>query len=260
VADEIAADAPLETRTEWQQFFDWHAPRYLENAFTKHTRAEVDFILSLFPLEGGARILDIGCGAGRHAIEFGRRGFQVTGIDISEGMIRQARRNIEEADFEAHVEFLRADATEWVSAEPFDAAICLCEGGFNLIGQGEDPVTHDLAILQNASQSLKMGAPFVLNALNGYALIRQLPPTSVDVASFDPVTMIATYQDTWNLPEGPTVMQIRERLFIPPEVTAMLFASGFQTLAVYGGTAGNWGRRPLQLDEVEAMFVARKVR
>jgi SAM-dependent methyltransferase len=248
----------VETRAEWEQFFDWHAPRYEENPFTRHTKAEVDFILSLFPLAGGARILDVACGTGRHSLEFGRRGFQVTGIDLSAGMLSVAAAELAKIEPRPDVRFLKADATEWTAPEPFDAAICLCEGAFNLVGRGEDPVTHDLSILRNISSSLRPGAPLVLNALNAFAFIRQLPASAIADESFDPATMIATYQDTWNLPEGPTVMNVRERLFTPPEVAGMLHAAGFKLLAVYGGTAGNWGRRPLELDEIEALYVARK--
>ena len=53
-------------------------------------------------------------------------------------------------------------------------------------------------------------------------------------------------------------MQIRERLLIPPEMVSLLRHVGFTVEAVWGGTAGEWGRRPIKLDEVEAMYVAVK--
>jgi len=46
----------------------------------ERTAAEIDFILSVLPLEAGDRILDIGCGFGRHSHELARRGFDVLGI------------------------------------------------------------------------------------------------------------------------------------------------------------------------------------
>ena len=75
---------------------------------------------------------------------------------------------------------------------------------------------------------------------------------------FDPATMYANYQDQWDLPEGPRIMTVRERLFIAPEVVRMLQDSGFAVDNVFGGTAGHWARRFLSLDEVEAMFVCRR--
>jgi cyclopropane fatty-acyl-phospholipid synthase-like methyltransferase len=49
---------------------------YLEYGFTKGTVQEVDFLVEELKLEQGARILDIGCGAGRHSLELARRGFE----------------------------------------------------------------------------------------------------------------------------------------------------------------------------------------
>ena len=86
-----------EGRTFWQEFYDRHAPRYDENPFTQNTRVEVDFLFEVMSLRPGMTLLDVGCGTGRHAVEMARRGLLVTGIDISEGMLEQARRRAAEA-------------------------------------------------------------------------------------------------------------------------------------------------------------------
>lgn len=241
---------------DWKAFFDAHAPRYLENVFTKWTGTEVDFLIELMGLKAGQSLLDMGCGTGRHAVEFARRGFKVTGVDLSTGMLEQARQAASEAGVE--VDWIEADATQFTTDEAFDTAICLCEGGFGLIGENEDGVAHDLAILRNIHAALKPGSPFVLTALNGYSIIRQMTDEHVTEGRFDPATMLAVYTDEWKLPEGPTQMLVRERLFIPPEVVAMMRHVGFEVEHVWGGTAGEWGKRPLKLDEVEAMYVARR--
>ena len=82
------ADEP----TGWERFFDHHAPQYLRNEFTANTRAEVDFILEVMQVPPTGSLLDVGCGVGRHALELARRGYRVTGVDISAGMLEQARR------------------------------------------------------------------------------------------------------------------------------------------------------------------------
>jgi ubiquinone/menaquinone biosynthesis C-methylase UbiE len=241
---------------DWKSFFDAHAPRYLENPFTKWTGAEVDFLAKLMELRAGMSLLDMGCGTGRHAVEFAKSGLCVTGVDLSSGMLDEARKAARAAGVD--VEWIQADATKFASEKSFDAAVCLCEGGFGLIGEGEDPVAHDLAILRNVHRALKPGGPFVLTALNGYSIIRQMTDEHVKEGRFDPATMMAAYADEWQLPEGPTRIVVRERLFIPPEVVAMMRVAGFAVEHVWGGTAGEWGQRPLRLDEVEAMYVARK--
>jgi SAM-dependent methyltransferase len=84
----------------WQEFFDGHAPNYLQNCFTKNTVAEVDFLIDALGLSAGASVLDVGCGTGRHAIELARRGYRVTGVDISAGMLEQAKKEAQAAGVE----------------------------------------------------------------------------------------------------------------------------------------------------------------
>jgi hypothetical protein len=127
-----------------------------------------------------------------------------------------------------------------------------------LIEQGVDAEKHDLSIFENINQHLKPNAPFLLTALNGYLPIRQMNDHHVREGRFDPATMVANYEDAFDLPEGQKVVQIYERLFIPPEVVRMLRQAGFRVDGVFGGTAGAWGQRPLSLDEMEAMYVCRK--
>lgn len=239
---------------EWQRFFDAHAATYDQNPFTQHTEQEVDFILSLYPILPGAKILDVGCGTGRHAVELAKRGYKVTALDISEEMLKVGAAK----PYGDQVRWYQGDATSFAFEEPFDAAICLCEGAVGLVERGEDAEKHDGAIFENIANSLKPNAPFVLTALNGYSVIRQLKDEFVHEGRFDTATMISNYVDEWDLPEGATLMTIHERLFIAPEVTRMLREAGFVVDNVFGGTAGHWARRFLSLDEVEAMYVARK--
>lgn len=245
-----------DNRQEWQRFFDAHAPRYDENPFTQHTEAEIDFFLALFPILPGSRVLDVGCGTGRHAVELAKRGYRVTGVDLSQGMLDVAAAKAQAAGVE--VELIQADATNFALDRMFDAAVCLCEGGFGLIGSKDDPETHDLGILRSIAAHLPAGAPFLMTALNGYSVIRQMKDEMTSQGQFDPATMLSAYVDEWDLPEGKRHIQIRERLFIAPEVVRMLREAGFRCDAVYGGTAGHWAQRPLMLDEIEAMYVCRK--
>lgn len=244
------------TSRTWQEFFDSHAPYYEQNPFTQNSAQEVQFLLNLYPVPAGSRILDVGCGTGRHAREFARRGFRVTGVDISEGMLQVAR---EKATVEGlAIEFVQADARTFELDQRFDYAVCLCEGGLGLINLGEDAEANDRAIYQRIYEHLQPGAPFVLTCLNGYSLIRQMKDEFVPQGRFDPATMRAHYTDEWDLPEGTQQVAVYERLFIPPEVTRMLREAGFEVDNVYGGTAGAWGQRPLSLDEVEMMVISRR--
>lgn len=240
----------------WKEFFDSHAPYYLQNSFAQNTLVEVEFLWEIMGLRPGMSLLDMGCGVGRHSVELASRGILATGVDISSGMLAQAREAASSRGVQ--VEWVEADATAFVAETPYDAAICLCEGGIGLIGHDEDPVTHDMAILKGIASCLKPGAPFVMTALNGLATIRKLQDADVEAGAFDPATGIAIYRDEWDLPEGTRQFFIKERTFTPPELAAMLHHAGFLVEHIWGGTAGDWGQRPVKLDEIEVMYLCRR--
>lgn len=246
----------MTTNNQWEAFFDSHAPYYMQNVFTSNTLAEVDFLLEVLRIAPGASILDMGCGAGRHSIELARRGYVVTGVDISAGMLEQARQSADEANVQ--IEWIQSDATQFTTTARFDAAICLCEGAFGLFNAGEDPDEHDLSILRNIHTALKPGAPFMLTTLNGMARIRAVTQEDVEQGRFDPVTMTINSDQLWDLPGGQQLVHVRERYYTAPELAWLFEQTGFTIAHIWGGTAGNWGRRPIDLDEIEVMVVARK--
>lgn len=239
----------------WREFFDSYAPQYMREPYTADSPRETEFLLDVLQLPPGAAILDVGCGTGRHAIELARRGYRVTGLDLSSGMLAEAGRLARAAAVE--LELVQADATDFTFARQFDAAVCLCEGGFTLVG-AEDPFAHDAAILRNVRAVLKPGAAFVLTASNGMRLIRDATPEQVAKGAFDPATLTISYALEWETPEGPRSVPVRERGYVPSELTLLCRAAGYVVEHVWGGTAGNWGRRPVDLDEWEIMVVMRR--
>ncbi len=216
----------------------------MDNGFTKNTLAEVDFLLEELAPPAGGWILDVGCGTGRHSLELARRGYRVTGVDISEGMLAQARAH------PSDVEWVQCDVTRFEPTRVYDAVICLCEGAFGLLGEPEaDAHEHDEAILRMVLRALKPGGSFMLTTLNGYRTIREA--TNQD-GRFDPVTGVLTVTGDPELPD------YHERCWLPPELSKVMAGLGYTVLHIWGGTAGNWVRaRPLDLDEIEFMVIAR---
>jgi ubiquinone/menaquinone biosynthesis C-methylase UbiE len=241
-------------KTCWQEFFEGHAPIYDDNCFTKNTVHEVDFLLKELGLEPGATILDVGCGTGRHSVELARRGYVVTGLDLSDAMLAEAGKHAQAAGVK--VEWLQADATDFALRTRYDAAICLCEGAFGLLSQSDDPVEQPQKILTNISRSLKPGAKALLTVLSAARLLRKYQDTDVVEGRFDPATLTESHA----MPprEGLPAVTLRERAFVPTEIRLLCRLAGLEVLNIWGGTAGNWGRRPIKLDEFEFMFVVRK--
>jgi hypothetical protein len=73
---------------------------------------------------------------------------------------------------------------------------------------------------------------------------------------FDPLTLVASSEHPPR--EGLPAVAVRERAFVPTELLLLFRIAGLSVLNMWGGTAGNWGRRSLDLDEMEIMVVACK--
>jgi SAM-dependent methyltransferase len=238
-------------QNDYREFFNTlSGEEYLDQVFTKNTINEVDFLLDVLSVQPGQHILDVGCGPGRHAIELARRGYRVTGVDFSESFLAAGAERAEQAG--VGVEFVCQDAREFARIRGFDAAICICEGAFGLLERDED----NQRILRNIADSLKAGGRFVLTTLNGYWVIRQAPPENTSDNWFDLIH--CTNNDPHQV--GGKMLTGIERAYIVPELLKMHAEVGLEVLHVYGGTAGNWGRRELEIDEIEVMLISGKAR
>jgi cyclopropane fatty-acyl-phospholipid synthase-like methyltransferase len=244
----------MPAKTTWETFFDAHAPVYDDNVFTKNTLAEVDFLVEELGLAPGDSILDVGCGTGRHAVELAKRGYAVTGVDLSAEMLAQAATAAKAAG--VRVELVHADATKFTLPKMFDAAIGLCEGSLGLLGQGDDPIEQPLAILRNISRCLKPDAKALLTVLSASRLFRMYQDSDVAEGRFDPLSIVESH--SFPPREGMTPLPVRERGFVATELVLLCCLAGLTVENMWGGTAGNWGHRPLELDEYEIMLVARK--
>ena len=147
---------------------------YLRYSFTKGTVQEVDHVVGALELVPGSRVLDVGCGPGRHAHELARRGIVVHGIDISATFIELAN-----GDAPAGATFERLDARELAFDAEFDAVICLCQGAFGLMtANGDDDV-----VLAGMARSLRPGGRLALSAFNAYFAVRYHEAATFDAAT-----------------------------------------------------------------------------
>ena len=117
-------------RDHWfEDLADHLGAAYDRYAYTKGTVQEVDHVVAQLGIVPGARVLDVGCGPGRHArVSWPTRGFLVHGIDISERFVEIAGR-----DAPAGATFERLDARSLPFDGEFDAVICLCQGAFGMM-------------------------------------------------------------------------------------------------------------------------------
>jgi len=230
---------------------------YLRYSFTKGSDQEVDFLVGCLGLAPGARILDVGCGPGRHAHALGRRGFEVVGVDISERFVALAR---EATPAGAAVTFQRADARVLAFDAEFDAVISLCQGAFGLSAGGPggseslllDP---DRAVLEGMARALRPGGRLALSAFSAYFQVRFLG----EADSFDAERGVNHEHTAIRDEEGREVpADLWTTCFTPRELRLMAEAAGLVPEQVWSVAPGDYARRSPDIDHPEFLLVARR--
>ena len=131
----------------------------------ERTQAEAEFLVEQLSCIPGAHVLDVPCGNGRLSFELAKRGLRVTGIDISEEFIDEARsilgKSLDPSDAEgtnsmASLDFILGDMRQVEGARVYDGAYCF---GNSFAFLGHDETENFLGVLARA---LKPGARFIL--------------------------------------------------------------------------------------------------
>ena len=189
--------------------------------------------------------------------EMARRGFRVTAVDFSSGMLAIARANASAAGVE--VEFIECAAQDFTCERQFDAAISLCEGALCLFADSDDVWRKDMAIFANMAKMLAPGRPFLVTVLSAMRLIRTLSDSDVASGAVDLFTMTTRFTNGVDVDGRRISIKGIERYYTPPELVRMVNRVGLKVDRVYGGTAGNWRRGRIQLDEIEFMAVGHRI-
>jgi 2-polyprenyl-3-methyl-5-hydroxy-6-metoxy-1,4-benzoquinol methylase len=92
----------------YESLFENYAEKYDKEVYVKGTLGECDFIEQEIAHDKSLKIIDIGCGTGRHSIELSKRGYTVTGIDLSESQLKRAKEKAEKLNLK--IDFQKQDA------------------------------------------------------------------------------------------------------------------------------------------------------
>ncbi len=235
----------------FEQIADDLRTSYLRYSFTKGTDNEVAFLVDALGLRPGDRVLDVGCGPGRHSHALARAGMVVHGVDIAEAFVDLARR-----DAPPGATFERLDARRLPFEAEFDAVISLCQGAFGLAGGagavGPDP---DAVVLDGMARALRPGGRMALSAFSAYFQVRHLEGTD----EFDAEAGVNHERAELRTPEGTTTERdLWTTCFTPRELRLLADRAGLAVEAVWSVTPGDYGRRRPEVDRPEFLLLARR--
>lgn len=247
----------------YETLFDNYAKGYDSESYVQGTIGEVDFIEEELGFDKSRNILDIGCGTGRHAIELTRRGYKVTGVDLSKSQLERAKEKAKGVNLD--IEFIQKDARQLEYEDLFDAVIMICEGAFSLMEADE----MNFKILQNAAKALKKNGKFIFTTLNAlfplYHAEEQsqkqnqneshLNNISFDLMTFRKTSVLKITDDSGKEKE----MTCNERYYCPSEITWYLKSLNLSDIGIYGCKLGAFSRNDkLSKNDFEMLVVAKK--
>ncbi|MEM8672847.1 MAG: class I SAM-dependent methyltransferase [Cyanobacteria bacterium P01_G01_bin.67] len=247
----------------YEELYEHYGVKYDRESFTQGTIGECDFLEQEINYNKNCKILDIGCGTGRHSIELAKRGYTVVGIDLSESLLQRAREKAVAQNLQ--IAFQQCDARNLTFSNEFDLVIMLCEGGFTLMETDE----MNFQILQNAANALKPDGKLIFTTLNAlfplFHSVKEFLDSQVkeenatlDNISFELMTFrefntLSCEDDLGNEKE----LQCNVRYYAPSEITWLLKRLDFTTIDIFGAKLGAFSRDDkLTTEDFEMLVIA----
>lgn len=231
----------MKADADWPELFfrnSFYNPASAEAV--KAAPAEADFLCRAMKLEKGTALLDICCGPGRHAIEFARRGIDVTGYDFSAEYLDEARIKAEKNNLNILFELGDMRSIPYICR--FDAAVSL----FNSFGYFQD-YKDDIKTLKGIFRALRPGGVFALDIVNGrYVRDYTGPYERTDLGSCWRIARTELDKDgmtcAWTFIDKKTGKSrsavFFNRLYDQQRISDALKTAGFSVLKFYGDFSG----------------------
>ena len=249
----------------YEKLFENYAHQYDKESFVTGTSGECDFIEDEIGFMKASKILDIACGTGRHSIELTKRGYSVTGVDLSESQLKRAKEKALEENLS--IDFQKLDARSLPFSNEYNLAIMICEGAFPLMETDE----MNFRILKSASNALKSNGKFIFTTLNGlfplFHSVKDFLSSNSDkenacyeYTSFDLMTFRYKNVTTFTDDSGNKFdLDCNERYYVPSEITWLLKSLNFTTIDIFGAKLGAFSRKDkLSTEDFEMLVIAEK--
>lgn len=247
----------MATKKEWWETFFRGAWLDVQRDSDKPdlVRRAGDFIQMVLGERDGLKVLDAPCGEGRIARELDRRGYEVTGLDITASLIRDAQRKAKPGG--AAIEYRQGDMRKIPWRRRFDACICWW-GSFGYFSD-KDNLRH----ARSVAAALKPGGRFIINTHSPETLF----PSFKDRDWLEIGEMSVNIDNSYDVENGRiesewifrrkgrrTRARSSIRIYSLPELKALLRDVGFEAFASYGDLEGE----AFELDSRRLLLVATK--
>lgn len=224
---------------EWyKQVFNEDYFRTVPRSSPRQTEREAKFIIDRLGIESGARVLDLCCGFGRHAIELSKRKYEMVGLDLSMVMLKKALADAQARNMA--IKFVHGDMRKLTFKAIFDA-IYNVQTSF---GYFDD--LSNFKVLQGIHRALKPGGVFLIETVNRDFIVNELPLRLwwqghecklLEEIDLDYLSGVLKVQrsfvfDTVN--RAPWEQKIQIRLYTANEMRALLMRAGFNVLELSG--------------------------
>jgi SAM-dependent methyltransferase len=245
--------------TDWSEdeaFWQAMEPALCAPARLALAEGDVGAILACVEPSPNARVLDLGCGPGAHAIALARRGYRVTGVDTSGRLLDRARSAAESEGVQ--VEWVEADMRELRRPGAFDL-VCSLYASFGYFDDGQNR-----RVLENVHASLAPGGTLVLDLVGREAAARHWPEPRWHEIGGVLYLEHATVEDDWSWMVSDWIVvrdgarsdfRVRQRLYSANELRDLLFSVGFASVRLAGALDG---RAPYDESARRLVAVARR--
>jgi len=225
---------------DWEMLFQVYEFAQFQTFADELTRSEISFAEQVLSLTDAASVLDVACGAGRHALELGRRGYSVEGVEMNAALVEYAA--VCAYEDATRVRFVAGDMRELSYPPQFDAVLVMNSS----LGFFDDATNR--RVLKACADALVQGGRLLLQCINPYHIESYLASFRsgwyalaggyvLREASFDPLRASLNIGYRFVAPAFGIDAQHpgdQIRLYGYPELIAMLGEAGLRPLTVFG--------------------------
>lgn len=233
-----AAPKANDKRINW--FADVFSEEYfrtLPKDLSRQTEREVRFIHKALGLQKGARILDLGCGFGRHTIELAQRDYAIAGLDASMPMLQRALAETQRRGLK--IKFVHGDMRELSFNAMFDAVFSW-QTSFGFF----DDRTN-VQVAQGIARALKPGGRFLIDVVNRDHIVSSMPTRTwweghecvfLEEVEFDNNFSVLHTKRSFIYEDGSPPREFSSfiRLYSLHELRQLLHFAGFRVVEVSG--------------------------